>query len=232
MHQVGVCTKWGNTLLGDAIHRVLAKIGVDLPRRFGGSVLCRISSTDDYFLRSYITGQVLANMSATGESPDNVLGAIIFFSYIVTALGITGLIVSDLSKAYRAFSKSQANTIHRSNLILAFASFAAISFSGLSYHMLNVLIHSYLTWVESANMPFPRTLFGTLTGLTTGELSLLDIWTWAKSSTLFTDFAEVICNDPVRFWWTQQALLLSIGWNTYMAIEGKPSDAISIFGSI
>ena len=171
-------------------------------------------------------------MSNAGASPGNVVGAVVFFSYIAAALGLTGLIVSDLFKAYAAFSESKANTIHRSNLILAFTSFAAISFAALSYHMLNFLVYSYITWAERANISLPQTLFGALSGLTNGELSPLNIWAWAKSSTLFKDFAEVICNDPVRFWWTQQALLLSIGWNTFMAIEGKLVDATPISGSI
>jgi hypothetical protein len=169
-------------------------------------------------------------MSATtAPNPENVLGAIVFFCYIFVALGLTGLISYDLFKAYQALSRadSKTNTSRRSNLVLLFATFAAISFSALSYHMLNVLYHSYVTWVEGSEIPLGRTSFGTLSGLTNGNL-YLNIWTWAKSSTLFQDFAEVICNDPVRFWWTQQALLLSIGWNTFMAIEGKPGDAISM----
>jgi hypothetical protein len=160
-------------------------------------------------------------MSTSGKDPDNVLGAIIFFSYILAALGLTGLIFSDLFKAFEAFSKSKANTSHRHSLVLVFATFAVISFSSLSYHMLNVLVHSYTEWADVATVPLPQTFWGALSGQTDAASSFLNIWTWAKSSTLFQDFTKVICNDPVRFWWTQQALLLSIGWNTFMAIEGK-----------
>jgi hypothetical protein len=39
---------------------------------------------------------------------------------------------------------------------------------------------------------------------------------------LFQDFAEVICNDPRHYWWTQLALLYSLGWNIYMSVEGRP----------
>lgn len=170
-------------------------------------------------------------MSASAEhSSENVLGAIVFFSYIVTALGLTLLILSDLSKAYGTFSRSKANTIHRSNLILIFASFAAISFSSLAYHMLNVLIYSYAKWAAGKSVALPGTFITALKGLT-NESFYSNTWIWAKSTTLFRDFAEVICNDPVRFWWTQQALLLSIGWNTFMAIEGKLNNATSALES-
>jgi hypothetical protein len=175
--------------------------------------------------------QLPITMSASAEySSGNVLGAIVFFSYIVTALGLTLLILSDLSKAYGTFSRSKANTIHRSNLILIFASFAAISLSSLAYHMLNVLIYSYAQWAADKNIALPGTFMAALKGLTNESFSS-NIWTWAKSTTLFQDFAEVIFNDPVRFWWTQQALLLSIGWNTFMAIEGKLNNATSILES-
>ena len=96
--------------------------------------------------------------------------------------------------------------------------------------MFNVLIYSYAQWAADRNIALPGTFIAALKGLTNESFSS-NIWTWAKSTTLFQDFAEVICNDPVRFWWTQQALLLSIGWNTFMAIEGKPNNATSILES-
>ena len=161
-------------------------------------------------------------MSNPTETPiENPLGAIIFFSYIVAALGLISLISYDLCKAYKIYPHPsvQAEALINTNLILTFASLAAISFSVLSYHMLNVLIYSYLAWADSANTLLlqPSSSYGNMLN----NISNLHIWTWAKSSTLFKDFAENICNDPVRFWWTQQALSLSIGWNTFMAIEGK-----------
>jgi hypothetical protein len=157
-------------------------------------------------------------MSTAEKGQDNVLGAIIFLSYILAALGLTLLISSDLLKAFNAFLDSKANTSHRFTLALLFAAFATISLSSLSYHMLNVLMSSYVEWAENAKIPLPQSFFG---GLGNDSFSLANIWTWARSSTLFQDFAEVICNDAVRFWWAQQALLLSIGWNTFMAIEGR-----------
>jgi hypothetical protein len=161
---------------------------------------------------------VLIAMSTADEGQDNVLGAVLFFSYILAALGLTGLISSDLLKAYNTVLNSKANPSQRINLVLVFAAFAAISFSSLSYHLLNVLISSYVEWAKTASIPLTPSFFG---GLGDNSVSLPNIWTWARSSALFQDFAEVICNDAVRFWWTQQVLLLSIGWNTFMAIEGR-----------
>ncbi len=161
-------------------------------------------------------------MSNPTETPiENALSAIFFFSYIVAALGLTGLISYDLFRAYEKYPRQRAQTKApvNTNLVLVFASLAAISFSVLSYHMLNVLIYSYLAWADRTHLPVLQ--LSNSYGSIFDSMSHLHIWTWAKSSTLFQDFAETICNDPVRFWWTQQALSFSIGWNTFMAIEGK-----------
>jgi hypothetical protein len=157
-------------------------------------------------------------MSTAQQSQDNVLGAVIFFSHILAALSLTGLISSDLVKAFKAFSNLKANTSQRHGLVLVFTAFAAISFSSLSYHILNILISSYVDWAKNTNISLSPSFFGALGD---DSFSLLNIWAWARSSTPFQDFAEVVCNDAVRFWWTQQALLLSIGWNTFMVIEGR-----------
>jgi len=161
---------------------------------------------------------VLIAMSTADDGQDNVLGAVLLFSYILAALGLTALISSDLLHAFNTLVKSNANPSRRINLVLVFAAFAAISFSSLSYHLLNILIASYVEWAQTASIPLASSFFG---GLSDHSVSLPNIWTWAKSSALFQDFADIICNDAVRFWWTQQVLLLSIGWNTFMAIEGR-----------
>ena len=167
-------------------------------------------------------------MSTADDGQDNVLGAILLFSYILAALGLTGLISSDLFKAFNTGLNSNANPSRRINLVLVFAAFAAVSFSSLSYHLLNVLTASYVEWAKTASIPLASSFFG---GLRDNSVSLPNIWTWAKSLALFQDFADIICNDAVRFWWTQQVLLLSIGWNTFMAIEGQRlSLANSTFG--
>ena len=154
--------------------------------------------------------------STTGG--ENAVGAVIFFSYICAALGLTGLIVADLINAHNV---APVKSRTASNHLLIFASFAALSFSVLSYQMLNVLIYSYAAWTLRTGNEVPQALLASFGAAMTDSKAWLQVWTWAKSSTLFRDFAEVICNDPVRFWWTLQALSFSAGWNTFMAIEGE-----------
>lgn len=169
---------------------------------------------------------------------DNVLGAVVFFSYIVAALLLTGILCIDVQKA---FSNRVLSTVQRqqrqtprqvkeagpdrkaSTSLLA--ALATLSFAVLSYHMLNFLILSYQSWSSSAPI-LPATLPATpqvtwhAFHSALGNLSSGNIWTWAVESTLFRDFAEVICNDSHRFWWTQAALVYSYTWNVYMSIEG------------
>ena len=54
------------------------------------------------------------------------------------------------------------------------------------------------------------------------DIANLHIWAWAKESTLFEDFARIICGEDRRFWWTHLVLSYSFAWNLYMSVEGQP----------
>jgi hypothetical protein len=172
------------------------------------------------------------------QKDNNVLGAIVFFSYIAAALALTGLVTSDLQKAFTAWSsRSRRSRIHdrdRSVRVSLFAALSTLSFAVLSYRMLDFLIQSYQSWSSISSSPAvlrpapPRRTFEPFRAAIpwpprtqTQTLTWTSIWTWSISSNLFQDFGEVICNDPQRFWWTQFALIYSFGWNMYMSIQGK-----------
>ena len=148
----------------------------------------------------------------------NVFGAIIFFAYIVAAVVLSLPIVNSLYgfKSRRAIT---LNTDSESTAKLQkLVALAVLSFSVLSYHMLRFLIFSYGQWANTNKIALPEAL-RSIYGIR-AYLDDLHIWSWATSSTLFQDFAEVICNDPQRWLWTQSVLLYSYAWNTYMAIKG------------
>ena len=148
---------------------------------------------------------------------ENTIGALLFYGYILSALFLTGLICRDLAGEYFATCKDrqvQPRPQKRIALprtekqiqISTLAALSFLSFSVLSYHMLNFLIHSYQTWTILS----PQR-----------ALSATSVRTWSTQSRLFREFGEVICNDPRRFWWTRLALTYSLGWNVYMTTEGK-----------
>ena len=151
----------------------------------------------------------------------NVFGAIIFFAYIIAAIVLSFFIINTLYAARpgraAALNIDSLSTAKLQKLI----ALAVLSFSVLSYHMLSFLIFSYGTWANTHKIALPEALKSIYD--TKAYLSDLHIWSWATSSTLFQDFAEVICNDPQRWLWTQSVLLYSYAWNTYMAIKGMPN---------
>ena len=156
----------------------------------------------------------------SSEDGDNVSGALMFFAYIVAALFLTALVCRDLLNEYRPTRERQSaqakdkvgkngkvNTEHDIQFqVSILAALSALSFAILSYHMLSFLVQSYQSWAPSDSLR---------------NVSPSRIWQWSIGSTLFQDFAEVINDDPDRFWWTNLALTYSLGWNIYMTVEGN-----------
>jgi len=170
------------------------------------------------------------------QEPENVVGVTLFFLYIIAALLLTTLLTKDVWKVHehrvRSTDRHQKPQIHHAGgpkfelNISLFATLAALSFTVLSYHMLNFLVQSYQSWTLSAGSML--SCQGSQSHSSTpyynknipGNIPLVQIWKWATHSNLFQNFGEAICNDPHRFWWTQLTLTYSYGWNIYMAIQG------------
>lgn len=149
--------------------------------------------------------------AATSSPPPstNVLGALTFTLYVLSALVLTTYISISLSSVKHA-------------RIQLFTTLATISFATLSYHMLHFLINSYRAW--ALQQPHPITLPQGGNGL--GEIvadawSKVDVWQWLKDSTLFEDFAHEALGSRARSWWTVIALCASIHWAVSMSIDGE-----------
>lgn len=112
-------------------------------------------------------------------------------------------------------------TIDLEKRLQIFSALSVLSFSTLSYHMLSYLIGSYQDWAGTNRVLLPQRILGNagIVGRKDQRVEL-HIWEWLTSSTLFQDFAITICNDSARFWWTQQALLVSMAWSVFMSFEG------------
>ena len=149
----------------------------------------------------------------------NLSGALIFTAYVLSALFLTAFITNSLRVQYKRYSHKGRET-H----IQTFSALTVLSFSTLSYHMLNYLIVSYQAWSKSHGYQLPASLFGSNRLLGTREQRVpLHIWSWLTESTLFADFATTICSNNARFWWTQQALLITMAWSVFMSLEGVPA---------
>lgn len=157
----------------------------------------------------------------------NLLGALIFSAYVTSAILLTGLITYNLYCTYQsslvAKLKLPDNRLPSEDThVQLFASLAAFSFSILSYHMMHFLVVSYAAWSTERQILVPDKLFGEGGFIVIGNSSGIDlhIWHWLTTSTLFLDFAEMICQDSAKYWWTQQALLVTMACCHFMAIEG------------
>jgi len=153
----------------------------------------------------------------------NLSGAIIFTAYVVSALLLTALIAYNLITAYRALPSSYLSRRHGRSLISShiqvFLSLTVLSFSVLSYHMLNFLIESYISWAKEWGIQLPLSVLGQ-NGLLGRERVQLHVWQWLTGSTLFLDFAQEICGTWPRYWWTSQALWATMGVSIFMGFHG------------
>lgn len=153
----------------------------------------------------------------------NFSGAVIFSTYVVSALLLTLLICRSLIFQHQKLRKAEdtKRTIDLERRLQFFSTLSVLSFSTLSYHMLSYLIISYQKWAETNGVLLPQRILGDF-GIVGRKDQRVEvhIWEWLTSSTLFQDFAMTICNDSARFWWTQQALLVTMAWSVFMSFEG------------
>lgn len=164
----------------------------------------------------------------------NVVGAILFFSYILAALFFTSYIVLSIyriqghkkgrqkpnygKRLHGSHSPSRrVAQIWHSDGSTIFCALAFTSFSILSWNMLNFLIASYSRWSSTYE---PRTSLG-LKSITQFHHDLNLIWSWATDSSLFQAFAEDLVSQSARWKIVRAALVYSYTWNSWMSALGK-----------
>lgn len=156
------------------------------------------------------------------DNTRNVSGALIFLSYMLAALLLTAFICRDLINQYLSLSKSLWNKSDLHTRLRTFASLTFLSFTVLSYHMIDFLLESYQQWAIDRDIELPLRVYGR-SGLfgSSHHRTPLYLWSWMKSSTLFQDFARSICEPQEHFWWSGQALLFTLAWSAFLSLEGR-----------
>ena len=188
---------------------------------------CRLSPSSLFLLPSYAFQMVSSGFKMPPHDPGtpiyNLSGAIIFTAYVASALFLTALIAYNLISAYRALPLSYLSQKHGvstiNSHIQVFFALTVLSFSVLSYHMLNFLIQSYNSWAKEWGIQLPLSVFGN-EGLFGREGVQLHVWQWLTGSTLFLDFAQEICGTWPRYWWTSQALWATMAVSIFMGVHG------------
>lgn len=172
-------------------------------------------------------------MSNVLQTGDNVLGAVTFFAYIICALLLTGLIISDIAKRIvhgplqateTQSEKKSTSQDHGQPKLKAIwmLIFAAIGFAQLSWNMLGVLVVSYRDWALRNGLVYPRGLVG--------EEDIVNVrayvWCWATQSTLFRDFAEDLMRSD-EIW---GSVRLSLLWTMVGNVVASFCEYIRILG--
>jgi hypothetical protein len=134
----------------------------------------------------------------------SILGATIFYSYILLAFLLTGSIINSLLRSYPSV---QRHTVNKKGLLLR-CSLAFLSFAVLSYHMLLFLIDSYKAWSLRQNIPLPG-----LNPLRPESWKDFHPWIWATESSLFIDFAMAAFEKKETAVWT----FIALCWELYQA---------------
>lgn len=128
----------------------------------------------------------------------NIAGAVLFWSYILAALLFTSLALASLYRSFPRQPKDSAWHFKYSVFILS----ATLSFSILSYHMLNVLVLSHRQWAEQQSILVPTQLLG----IFGSGSDALHLWQWSTQSTLFKDFGDALIATEARWAWSNASL--------------------------
>jgi len=174
-------------------------------------------------VQDFVIGMTVGGMA---EVPTNFVGAGIFWLYIVAALYFTGKILQNLAtqtstsdikrrretndESSTAIDHSSAKIINSliSNGSIVFVILALLSFSTLSFNMLQVLIQSFHAW----SRVHPNA---------SNSQIIERIWTWSITSTLFQDFALALYQSRSSALWSLAALTNTLGVCVYMGVKGE-----------
>ena len=160
---------------------------------------------------------------AFDKETTNTTSAIIFITYILAGLFLTGLISCDLINTYIFLPQSLRVRDGLQKQIQIFISLAVLSFSVLCYHLTDFLIESYQEWAIDRDIELPYRLYGKM-GLLgpSPQRTQIYIWTWLQTSSLFQDFTQAVFQSYESYWWTLQALLMTMAWSVFLSQEGMP----------
>lgn len=161
----------------------------------------------------------MALSASTGEI-SNVTGAVVFVAYVLAALLLTTFLIYSLVTTYLSLDSVYERVIHKKLQILAFIS--CISFGVLSYNMLSYLIISYQASATARDIPLPGSPHDLIKAFSYSSSGpQMHLWQWLKTSTLFKDFAQTMCAGTGAFFWTGQALVITMAWSIFMSVEGR-----------
>ncbi|KAH9028412.1 hypothetical protein EDB84DRAFT_1498475 [Lactarius hengduanensis] len=142
----------------------------------------------------------------TSLSTEQLTGLVVFGSYFIAILCLFVLVVQSISERHREAATSR-NASSWSYAILALASFGYTW-----YYMISFMQWSFMDYERSA---------GVLKN-GTEPMGLVRVANWLRSTALFEQAWTVVCDGPLRWWWSEQLCLFTVGfWTIFLQTKGK-----------
>merc|ERR1712093_732142 len=178
----------------------------------------RTTMPGKYIGRHYVP----ATYEAFGDWQENLVGAVIFMSYIAAALFFTSRVVGRIRRQYKSHSATAGRGESTKDMNV-FVVLACISFIITSYNMLSFLFLSFSHYCKAHGRPSPSFANASLEAASD---ALPLIWDWISHSNLFEDFVQAIVKTPQGWWWAQANLLGNMVFTSIIAdrfkVEGLP----------
>ncbi|KAI9461079.1 hypothetical protein F5148DRAFT_1215842 [Russula earlei] len=130
---------------------------------------------------------------------EQFIGLAIFVIYFLSIFFLFLLIVQSISERRRALG-----SVSWSHIGLALASFAHTW-----YYMLSFMQWSFVEYERNA-----------LGGST--EPTLVRVANWLANTALFEQAWTTVCNGPLKWWWSEQLCLFTVGfWTVFLSTKGR-----------
>ncbi|KAH9016408.1 hypothetical protein EDB83DRAFT_2439223 [Lactarius deliciosus] len=142
----------------------------------------------------------------TSLSTEQLTGLVIFGSYFIGILCLFVLVVQSISERHREAAKSG----NASSWI--YAGLALASFGYTWYYMISFMQWSFTDYERSAGVLKNET----------EPMGLARVANWLRSTALFEQAWTIVCDGPLRWWWSEQLCLFTVGfWTIFLQTKGK-----------
>ncbi|KAH9053110.1 hypothetical protein EDB87DRAFT_1653824 [Lactarius vividus] len=150
----------------------------------------------------------MATVIVTSLSTEQLTGLVVFGSYFISILCLFVLVVQSISERHRLAATS-GNASKSSSWI--YAGLALASFGYTWYYMISYMQWSFMDYERSAGL------------LKNGTEPILErVANWLRNTPLFEQAWTIVCDGPLRWWWSEQLCLFTVGfWTIFLQTKGK-----------
>ncbi|KAI9452116.1 hypothetical protein BJY52DRAFT_1294624 [Lactarius psammicola] len=143
---------------------------------------------------------------ATSLSTEQLIGLVIFASYFLGILFLFVLVAQSISERHRDAAASG-----NASSSWIYVSLALASFGCTWYYMISFMRWSFMDYEQSV---------GVLKNSTGPILVRVANWLW--STALFEQAWTIVCDGPLRWWWSEQLCLFTVGfWTVFLQTKGR-----------